>query len=103
MDASLKQTILGLCEAPKRGGRLLVDHGSHTLTLYDCGAWTDLHTEALRGRYPEIELDVQACSQSLSGFVIVFRCRERPAVSLYGWLVLIGFLVAWFTALLTHF
>ena len=102
MDASLKQAILGLCEAPKRGGRLVAD-GAHALTLYDCGSWTDMHTEALRARFPEIELDVQASSQSLSGFVIVFRCREQGGLSLHVWLILIGFQVAWFVGMLAHF
>ena len=102
MDASLKQAILRLCEAPKRGGRLVAD-GPHTLTLYDCGSWTDMHTEALRARFPEIELDVQTCGKSLSGFVIVFRCREQGGLSLHVWLILIGFQVAWFVGMLAHF
>jgi hypothetical protein len=103
MDASIKETILGLCEAPKRGGRLVSDGGGGRLLLYDCGSWTDMHTEALRARYPEVELDVQACSQSLSGFVIMFRVRETPVMGQHLLLVLIGFVVALFIALLMHF
>lgn len=99
MELAVKQVILQLCDAPKRGGRVIMDDSS-TLLLYDCSKWTDLQTDALRARYPEIELDVQTCEQSLSGYVVIFRLHEASMSRSNTWLVLIGLLVACFVLLL---
>jgi hypothetical protein len=54
-----------------------------TLVLYDCGVWTDAHTQAVKTKFPECDIAVMQSQASLSGFIVVFRMhRDR---SFYTW------------------
>ena len=54
-----------------------------TLVIYDCGVWTDTHTQAVKTKYPECDIAVMQSQASLSGFIVVLRLhRDR---SFYAW------------------
>ena len=54
-----------------------------TVVLYDCGVWTDAHSQAVKARYPECDITIAQSQGSLSGFIVVFKLhRDR---SLYTW------------------
>jgi hypothetical protein len=54
-----------------------------TVVLYDCGVWTDTHTQVVKNKYPECDIAVMQSQASLSGFIVVFKLhRDR---SFYAW------------------
>ena len=79
---TLPRWILRLIDSDRYGGRTICTDDS-TVVLYDCGVWTDGHTLAVHGKYPECEVVVMQSSHSLSGFIVVFSLhRDR---SVYAW------------------
>ena len=57
-------------------GARVVEMSDGSLLMHDCPEWTGVHARRLLARYPDAEIDVRACSGSLSGFAVAVR---RPA------------------------
>ena len=79
---SLPRCVLKMINSDRYGGRTM-QTDDQTLVLYDCGVWTDTHTQAVKVKFPECDIAVMQSQASLSGFIVVFRMhRDR---SLYTW------------------
>ena len=88
----LRALVLRLADADRVGGRAQILDG-HTLVLNDCMHWNCRSTDVVLSRFPEVQISVRACRQSLSGFTVVFHM----GVSSYRefvWYLLIGLGVA---------
>jgi hypothetical protein len=84
---TLQPWLLRLIDSNKYGGRTLRTD-EQTVVLYDCGVWTDAHTQEVKAKYPECDIAIAQSHASLSGFIVVFRLhRDR---SLYKWLTATG-------------
>jgi hypothetical protein len=59
------------------GGRIVV-RDEKTLIVYDTPAWGDREARALRARFPECDVSVQASDQSMSGFVVIVARASEP-------------------------
>jgi hypothetical protein len=79
---SLPRWLLRLIESERHGGRTLCTD-DNTVVLYDCGVWTDAHTQAVHAKYPECEVVVMQSNASLSGFIVVFKLHTDRSV--YAW------------------
>jgi hypothetical protein len=79
---SLPRWILRMINSDRYGGRTMRTD-ENTLVLYDCGVWTDTHTQAVKSKYPECDIAVMQSQASLSGFIVVFRIHRDT--SLYAW------------------
>jgi hypothetical protein len=88
---SLPRWILRLIESERYGGRTLCTD-DNTVVLYDCGVWTDGHTQAVHGKYPECEVVVMQSGASLSGFIVVFKLQTDRSV--YSWVTAVVLAVA---------
>jgi hypothetical protein len=79
---TLPQFLLRLIDSNRHGGRAIRTDES-TVVLYDCGQWSDAHSQAVRDRYPECEVDILQSDGSLSGFIVVVKAHGD--VSAYAW------------------
>ena len=79
---SLPRWILQLINSDRYGGRTL-STDDRTIVLYDCGLWSDAHTQMVHSKYPECEVTVMQSTASLSGFIVVFKMHADRAV--YTW------------------
>lgn len=80
---TLQPWLLKLIDSNRHGGRTLRTD-EQTVVLYDCGVWTDAHSQAVKAKYPECDIAITQSHGSLSGFIIVFKLhRDR---SLYTWI-----------------
>jgi hypothetical protein len=80
---TLQPWLLKLIDSNRHGGRTLRTD-EQTVVLYDCGVWTDTHSQAVKAKYPECDIAITQSHGSLSGFIIVFKLhRDR---SLYTWI-----------------
>ena len=87
---SLPAFLARLIRSDRHGGRTLrIDET--TLVLYDCGIWSDAHSQAVRDRHPECEIVIQPCQSSLSGFMVVFRMHSDAAACLWWCAVTVAF------------
>jgi hypothetical protein len=77
---------------PGHTGARVVSHPPDTVVVYDCAAWSDRFSQRLRTRFPSVEVDVEASTESLSGFVIVVR-RSGTGRS-HGWAAVLGLVLA---------
>ena len=68
--------VLQLANAKHTGARV-VSHPPDTLVIYDCPVWSDHLSQRLHARFPCVEVDIEASSESLSGFVVVVRRGGR--------------------------
>jgi hypothetical protein len=79
---SITRWILQLINSERHGGRVMCTD-EHTAILYDCGMWSDAHTQLIHAKYPECEVTILPSEASLSGFIVVFKMhRDR---SVYTW------------------
>jgi hypothetical protein len=84
---TLQPWLLRLINSNKYGGRTMRTD-EQTVVLYDCGVWTDAHSQAVKAKYPECDIAITQSLASLSGFIVVFRMhRDR---SLYTWVTATG-------------
>jgi hypothetical protein len=84
---TLPSWLLKMIDSNKYGGRTMRTD-EHTVVLYDCGVWTDAHSQAVKTKYPECAIAITQSHASLSGFIVVFRMhRDR---SLYAWFTATG-------------
>ena len=77
---------------PGHTGARVVSHPPDTVVVYDCAAWTDRFSQRLRTRFPSVEVDVEASTESLSGFVVVVR-RSGTGRS-HAWAAVLGLVLA---------
>ena len=88
----LRQLVLQLSNAERAGGRAqIVD--SRTLILYDCMNWSCRCTDVVSTQFPEVQISVRACRQSLSGFTLVFHRGAGMRKELF-WLLVISLALA---------
>jgi hypothetical protein len=80
---TLPQFLLRLIDSNRHGGRTICTD-EDTVVLYDCGQWSDTHSQAVRDRYPESEVDILQSDGSLSGFIVVVRIHRD--YSAYTWI-----------------
>jgi hypothetical protein len=90
---SLSRWVLRMINSDRYGGRTVLAD-DQTLILYDCGVWTDTHTQAVKNKFPECDIAVMQSQASLSGFIVVFRIhRDR---SFLAWITATGVIFALF-------
>lgn len=85
----LRALILRLANAERVGGRASIVDGS-TIILYDCTHWGCHCTDAVVAQFPEVQISVRACRQSLSGFTVIFHRADSRARE-FAWYLVIGF------------
>ena len=79
----LPKYLLSVIDSEKYGGRVIrVDES--TVVLYDCGTWSDVHSQAVHSKFPECEISITPSSASLSGFVVVARVQRDVGVAWWG-------------------
>ena len=69
-----------------------------TAILYDCGVWTDAHSQSIWTRFPECSMSVVQSHASLSGFIIVFKMEVDRAVRYWVLASIIILIIMFFTA-----
>jgi hypothetical protein len=94
---SLPRWLLRLIESERHGGRTLCTD-DNTVVLYDCGVWTDSHTQAVHAKYPECEVVVMQSNASLSGFIVVFKLHTDRSVYAWGTAVVLSLALILLTA-----
>lgn len=75
MSDKLAGYLKALINSDKHGGRTIQTDES-TVVLYDCGHWSDAHSEALCDAFPCAEVSIMQCLGSLSGFIVVVRTKR---------------------------
>ena len=88
---AVHQCVMQMVRARDTGARV-VSHPPDTLVVYDCAAWTDRFSQRIRTRFPSVEVDVEASTESLSGFVVVVR-RSGTGRS-HAWAGFLGLVLA---------
>ncbi len=96
----LRSLVLDLSNAERVGGRAQVVDAK-TLILYDCMHWSSRCTDILAARYPEVQLSVRTCRQSLSGYSVVFHRSGNTRVEIV-WCLVIGLALAGCAYILLH-
>ena len=88
----LKDLVLQLSTAERVGGRAsVVDR--RTLILYDCMHWGCHNTDRVQACFPETQISVRACRQSLSGFSVIFHLGECTRREM-AWYLVIGLVLS---------
>jgi hypothetical protein len=72
---TLPQFLLRLIDSHRHGGRT-IRTDENTVVLYDCGQWSDLHSQAVLSKYPECEVEIMSSDGSLSGFIVVVKVHR---------------------------
>ena len=96
----LRQLILRLANAERVGGRATIVDG-RTIILYDCTHWGCHCTDAVLAQFPEVQISVRACRQSLSGYSIVFHRSGNTRAEIV-WCLVIGLALAGCAYILLH-
>jgi hypothetical protein len=66
-----------LLQTQRYGGRI-VARDETTLIVYDNPQWSDREARALRAKFPECDVAVQASDTSMSGFILVVTRHSEP-------------------------
>lgn len=83
--------VLRMVNARQTGARVVL-RPPDTIVVYDCAAWSDAYSQRLRARFPSLEVDVEASSESLSGFVVgIRRCGSGRS---HAWAGVLGLVLA---------
>jgi hypothetical protein len=88
---AVHQTVRHMVRAQETGARV-VTLTPESLAVYDCAAWSDRLSQRLRTRFPFVEVDVEASTESLSGFVVLIR-RSGTGRS-HAWAAVLGLVLA---------
>ena len=72
-----------MIDSNRHGGRT-IRTDENTVVLYDCGQWSDTHSQMVRDRYPECEIEIMQSDGSLSGFIVVVKMHRDQ--SAYSWI-----------------
>lgn len=81
--AELSRFLLKLINSDRHGGRAEPADDT-TVILYDCGVWSDTHSQTLSNHFPECEVRIMQNSSSLSGFVIAVKLHKGMVA--YPWI-----------------
>jgi hypothetical protein len=93
----LPKFLLTVIESERYGGRVIrVDES--TVVLYDCGTWSDAHSQAVHVRYPECEISITPSSASLSGFVVIAKVQRDSGVTRWGMVLCVACALIFATA-----
>jgi hypothetical protein len=84
----LRFLVLSLANADRVGGRATVVD-ARTLILNDCMHWGCHSTDIVQSRFPEVQISVRSCRQSLSGFSVIFH-RGSSVHRELVWYIVIG-------------
>jgi len=76
----VQRYLCGLLQVQRYGGRIIL-RDEKTLIVYDTPAWGDREARALRSRFPECDVAVQASDMSLSGFLVIVSRSSEPWVA----------------------
>lgn len=87
----VQQCVQQMIRAGETGARV-VSPTPDTLLVFDCAAWSDRLSQRIRTRFPSVEVDVEASTSSLSGFVVVLR-RSGTGRS-HAWAGVLGLVLA---------
>jgi hypothetical protein len=93
---SLQRTLLRLIQSDQYGGRIMRTD-ERTLILYDCGLWTDTHSQYVANRFPSVHITITPSNASLSGFIILFEAGDSTAYR-YASLLMAMLLLLFLTA-----
>ena len=74
---SVQRYLNALLQTQRYGGRI-VARDEKTLIVYDNPQWSDREARALRARFPECDVSVQASDSSMSGFILVVTRHSEP-------------------------
>ena len=66
-----------LLQSHRFGGKI-VARDEKTLIVYDTPAWGEKEARALRARFPECDVAVQASDMSMSGFIVLVTRISEP-------------------------
>ena len=78
---TLPQFLLKLIDSNRHGG-LTIRTDESTVVLYDCGQWSDTHSQLLHNSYPDCEVEILQSDGSLSGFIVVVKVnRDQTTLS----------------------
>ena len=103
MSDPLARWLHTLIASERHGGRTIRTDES-TVVLYDCPQWSDSHSHALCGRFPDADVTIMPSESSLSGFIVVVRSHRDATVSAWILATLLAFAVLLATGrhILTH-
>jgi hypothetical protein len=79
----LPKFLLGVIDSERYGGRAMCVDES-TVVLYDCGTWSDAHSQAVHARFPECDISISPSTASLSGFVVIAKLQRDAGVIKWG-------------------
>lgn len=88
---AVHQCVLQMVRAGETGARVVL-HPPDVVVVHDCAAWSDRFSQRIRTRFPSVEVDVEASTESLSGFVVVIR-RSGTGRS-HAWAGVLGLVLA---------
>jgi hypothetical protein len=81
MSDAIANFLHTLVASGRHGGRTIRTDES-TVVLYDCGRWSDAHSDAICARFPCTDVSILPSHSSLSGFIVVVRsCRDAAVVT----------------------
>lgn len=83
-----------LCRTSENGGRVIPLHGTHVCELYDVAEWTPTMQESLEHHYPYARATIQACTHSLSGFLVRVHFLEHETAVIVTTSALIAVMAA---------
>ena len=66
-----------LLQTGRYGGRTVV-RDERTLIVYDTPSWSERESRAVRRKFPECEVAVQAFEGSMSGFIVIVSRQSEP-------------------------
>ncbi len=70
---------MNVIENEKYGGRVICVE-EFTTIVYDCGSWSDHHSEAVHSKYPECQISIIQSSSILSVFVVITKVHKDTGV-----------------------
>jgi len=93
----LPKFLLRVIDSERYGGRVIrVDES--TVVLYDCGTWSDAHSQAVHSKFPECDISIAPSTASLSGFVVVATLQRDAGAVWWGMVVCVGCALVFATA-----
>ena len=79
---ALSKFMHRLVESERYGGRTILA-SEDTVIMYDCGTWSDAHSQAVHVKFPECEISILPSSASLSGFMVLAKIHKEKG--LFWW------------------
>ena len=83
-----------LCRTAQNGGRVIVLPGTHVCEIYDVAEWTWPMQRSLEQHFPCAQTAVEACTHSLSGFMVRVRFDDNEAAIIMTTSALIAVMAA---------